>query len=367
MTGSELQCNNILIDYFFKEFVYRDLYFYKGKQKQELCDGLVEFQDAYVVFQIKEKRKSTAQDWLQKKVYKKAVHQIKETIAMLQEGNVIQVESYTDEKVILDAKKKIMPVIIFDSDDRNYKQIHTSSQEKDLRINVFSMCDFKKVLESISIPYDIVLYLEMRSAFFEGTFPDFFINNISETMTSLARIENEDGLIDYYIAMKNGNKFIDDNALEGFRFIIKSFQERLLDGELYNKEEYKETLKYLLKSNRNTIQDFMLRWQMCVEHCMKKEETMHHFLIDTGNEVGYLYITETSIIEEYEYIKFILQLFKYKFKLETVVGVLFNMINNEDYTVEWILISSENVYDEQFERILEEENPWSNIKQLQIY
>ena len=50
-----------------------------------------------------------------------------------------------------------------------------------------------------------------------------------------------------------------------------------------------------------------------------------------------------------------------------VVGVLFNMINNEDYTVEWILISSENVYDEQFERILEEENPWSNIKQLQIY
>ena len=43
------------------------------------------------------------------------------------------------------------------------------------------------------------------------------------------------------------------------------------------------------------------------------------------------------------------------------------MINNEDYTVELILISSENVYDEQFERILEEENPWSNIKQLQIY
>lgn len=95
MTGSELQCNNILIDYFFKEFVYRDLYFYKGKQKQELCDGLVEFQDAYVVFQIKEKRKSTAQDWLQKKVYKKAVHQIKETIAMLQDGNVIVVKEDT--------------------------------------------------------------------------------------------------------------------------------------------------------------------------------------------------------------------------------------------------------------------------------
>lgn len=367
MTDSELQCTNILIDYFFKEFVYRDLYVYKGKQKQELCDGLVEFQDAYVVFQIKEKRKSTAQDWLQKKVYKKAVSQIKDTIAMLKDKNVIQVESFSGEKVILDAQKKILPVIIFDSEESDYKQIHTSSQDKDLRINVFSVDDFRIVLERIVIPYDIVLYLEMRSAFFESTFPDLLINNISETETSLAKIENEDGLLDYFIAIKNGNKYIDDNALEGFRFIIKSFQERLLDGELYNKEVYKETLKYLLKSNRNTIQDFMLRWRICVDHCIKREETMHHFLIDTGNGVGYLYITEMAIIKEYEHIKFILQLFKYKFKLETVVGVLFNMINKEDYTVEWILISSENVYNEQFERILEEEKLWSNIKQLQIY
>lgn len=286
---------------------------------------------------------------------------------MLKDENAIRVESFSGEKVILDAQKKILPVIIFDSEERAYKQIHTSSQDKDLRINVFSMCDFRLVLERIAIPYDIVLYLEMRSAFFESTFPDLFINNISETVTTLARIENEDGLLDYFIAINNGNKYIDDNALEGFRFVIKSFQERLLDGELYNKDEYKETLKYLLKSNRNTIQDFMLRWQICVDHCMKKEETMHHFLIDIGNEVGYLYITETAIIEEYEYFKFILHLFKYKFKLETVVGVLFNMIDKEEYTVEWILISSENVYNEQFERILKEEKPWSNIKHLQIY
>ncbi len=92
MTDSELQCTNILINYFFKEFVYRDLYVYAGKQKQELCDGLVEFQDAYVIFQIKEKNGSTAQDWLQKKVYKKAVSQIKDTISKIRNGNIIEVE-----------------------------------------------------------------------------------------------------------------------------------------------------------------------------------------------------------------------------------------------------------------------------------
>ena len=69
MTGPELQCTNILIDYFFKEFVYRDIYVYARKQKQKLCDGLVEFQDAYVIFKIKEKNGSIAQDWLRKEVY----------------------------------------------------------------------------------------------------------------------------------------------------------------------------------------------------------------------------------------------------------------------------------------------------------
>ena len=87
MTISELNCTNALLEYFFKEFVYRDLYVYMGKHKKELCDGLVEFQDAYVIFQIKEKRGSTAEDWLQKKVYKKAVSQVKDTIDMIQNGN----------------------------------------------------------------------------------------------------------------------------------------------------------------------------------------------------------------------------------------------------------------------------------------
>lgn len=50
-----MQCTNVLIDYFFKEFVYKNLYVYDGKQKKELCDGLVEFQDAYVIFKLKKR------------------------------------------------------------------------------------------------------------------------------------------------------------------------------------------------------------------------------------------------------------------------------------------------------------------------
>lgn len=98
MTSSEIQCTNVLIEYFFKEFVYKNLYVYDGKQKKELCDGLVEFQDAYVIFQIKEKNGSKAQDWLHKKVYRKAVSQIKDTIDMIKNSGEIEVESFQVKK-----------------------------------------------------------------------------------------------------------------------------------------------------------------------------------------------------------------------------------------------------------------------------
>ena len=149
-----------------------------------------------------------------------------------------------------DSKKDEYHVLI----NKNSRHFNT------LRINIFRMNDFVRMLDSIAIPYDIVYYLELRRSFFDGEFPNFFINHANDKMTTMARIENEEGMIDYYKALTNGDKNIDQNAIEGFRFIIKNFQERLLDGKLYSKDEYRETLRYLLKSNRNTVHDFILRW-----------------------------------------------------------------------------------------------------------
>ena len=64
---------------------------------------------------------------------------------------------------------------------------------------------------------------------------------------------------------------------------------------------------------------------------------------------------------------FLLRLFKYKFKLYAAIGVVFNMIDDVDYSVEWMILEAENEYDEYYEKILKEENPWSNGKKLRIY
>ena len=90
-------------------------------------------------------------------------------------------------------------------------------------------------------------------------------------------------------------------------------------------------------------------------------------MIDTGNAVGYLYITGYSLTEEKDFLDFILRLFKYKFKLATAIGVVFNMIDDVNYTVEWMILASENEYDKYYEQILKEEDLWSNGKKLRIY
>ncbi|MFR8122171.1 MAG: hypothetical protein ACLU77_10615 [Waltera sp.] len=55
------------------------------------------------------------------------------------------------------------------------------------------------MLDSIAIPYDIVYYLELRRSFFDGEFPDGLINHVNDEMTTIARIKDEEGMIDYYV------------------------------------------------------------------------------------------------------------------------------------------------------------------------
>lgn len=43
------------------------------------------------------------------------------------------------------------------------------------------------------------------------------------------------------------------------------------------------------------------------------------------------------------------------------------MIDDVNYTVEWMILASENEYDEYYEQILKEEDLWSNGKKLRIY
>lgn len=362
MNSSELICTNFLIDYFFKEFVYKNLYYYDGKQKRELCDGFIDFLDVYVVFQIKEKNRSTSPDWLRKKVYKKAVSQIKDTIQMLRAGSGIEVMNYTGEKINLSSRKRILPVILFASEETKYEPVHVSSVNKNLRINVLSIQDFQRVLESLGIPYDIVTYLEMRSAYFDKQFPELLIDEVDDELTTISSIKDEEGFIRHFLIERDGKTAISPEAVAGYRFIIQNCRNRLIQQEKYNFREYKEILKMLLRLDRVAVQQFMERWNACVEHCIKNETTWQHYLIDSRQNFGFLFMTQFTSAYNMDFVDYVLRLFKHRFMLQTVVAVVFDMINETDYLVEWKLVSYDEGADEQLDQIIKREKFWDNSK-----
>ena len=97
---------------------------------------------------------------------------------------------------------------------------------------------------------------------------------------------------------------------------------------------------------------------------MRNEETIHHFLIDSVNDVGYLFFTQKSLIKDKDYIDFVISLFKYKFKKQNVIGVVFHMLEDKNYSVEWIYESYEYTQDGAMDEILQEEPLWNNAKML---
>lgn len=122
MTFSEQICQEINRKFYFDDFVLTNLFYTKDGIKMEICDGLIEFQDIYIILQIKEKAANNDTDennikWLSKKVYKKAVSQIKDTIRILQNESSLVVEDMYGQTVEIDNSKKIIPVIIFKADD----------------------------------------------------------------------------------------------------------------------------------------------------------------------------------------------------------------------------------------------------------
>ena len=58
MTLSEQICQEINRKFYFDDFVLTNLFYTKDGVKMEICDGLIEFQDIYIILQIKERSSS---------------------------------------------------------------------------------------------------------------------------------------------------------------------------------------------------------------------------------------------------------------------------------------------------------------------
>lgn len=249
-TSSEKLCRVLSSHNFLKEFVFKDLYYYKdGKSRNEVCDCLIEFLDFYIIIEVKERGDNFEKDsydelWLNKKVYKKAISQLKNAIQIIKNKEMIT--SQNDCGRIFDpiVSNKIIPMVVFlNMEISDYKKVYCSKSNPGLNINIFSMDDFEKVLKNIVIPYDIVNYLLLRAEYIKEKFPHLLFWEMNEANISIARIDNEEGFIRHYNFLHDKSTLNIGDLLESFIFICYN-----MEGNIeYGGENYLQILLRLMK------------------------------------------------------------------------------------------------------------------------
>lgn len=201
MTNSEKLTSMIAEKFFLPQYIYTDVYAKTGKQDNEFCDCLLEFDSVYIVIQIKERsEKATTSDeeWFEKKVIKRAKKQLRDTMAFFADTtNTIFSKA---GNLTIDRSKTIIPVIVFLNPNlSSYKRL-VRSESLDQVINIFSYADFETMLQTVVLPYDIVFYLQYRQAF-DGVDSDkTIVDAVDDGITILFRPTSEKDYSQMFLA-----------------------------------------------------------------------------------------------------------------------------------------------------------------------
>ena len=194
MTLSEKICQDINRKFYFDDFVLTNLYYVKDGIKMEICDGLIEFEDRYIIIQIKERNSqenTNNQKWLDRKVYKKATSQIKDTIDIINQIDNLIVQDLYGQQVEIDKTKSILPIIVFKNEEiLDYQRVYYSST-KNININIFSEKDYETMMEKIEVPCEIIDYLLLRQDLFQHSNFNMILDDSETGYFMMANIENE--------------------------------------------------------------------------------------------------------------------------------------------------------------------------------
>lgn len=215
MTDSEKITSLISKDFFLKQYIYTNVYVYEGTQESEFCDCLIETASAYIVIQIKERNsqsKGSEIEWFKNKVMKRAKNQIKSSLSFYKDKNC-KIFSKTSE-LNVDNRKDIIPIIVFlNTNLKTYTRI-VYSKTLNGYINIFSYDDFKTMLETIVLPYDILNYVTFRTVFDRKEKHKIVIDNIDDNATIISSPENEKEYAEQFLIRTYYQILIDHNLQE---------------------------------------------------------------------------------------------------------------------------------------------------------
>lgn len=336
MTNSEKICSELGKLYFFKELEKSDLV-YKNKednQEKELADIILRVGNYIFTIQIKEMNDTSKdiQKWLNKKVYKIAKNQTKETCKEIFDDITFKND---ENKNILENIDKctIIPIIIFDIKEKEvqYQKIYETKDGK-LLIHIFELKDFKNLCEKLISPMEIVRYVDERKNYVKQ--PMIILEK--EGQVIIAKTESENAMLEIYYKKYDLNK-IELTKLLKFNVYLTLFEEHCIN----NKEYYKIMIKKMSQFYAGKIDCFIDRLDLIIEKSFKDEWYYNSYIIDSQQCVLFMSTPRDKL--DIDYINFISNLFMHKFKIKNVLTIISHAITNDNYGLDFALVDYNDI------------------------
>jgi len=319
-------------------FSYLSPRFDKGKGGNELCDCILEFQNTYIVIQIKERTNSSMNQitWFEKNVGEKAVDQINNTITIIK--NVDKHHFYINDDgnntLTIDRTKAIIPIVVFDNNTySDYPRVLYSKVHGCL-INVFSTNDFIGGFNNLLIPNEIIKYLTFRTSLLKKG-NDVFnarmltFENKNYSILIGGGIKDEADFADIFYQYNYYETGVTKEQIIRYNTIINYLDESLPDNNPIKKRLIALFLSVDIKLAINVSH----KWYGSIDRCSLPDVYPPFSLHLDDLEV--LLVSKSTKISDEEFINYYTNLtmcYSYKDHVEDVVSIAFS--KREDGEIE---------------------------------
>ncbi len=329
--------------YFFREFTYAiNTQIIKGTEI-ELADNIVYLDGVTFIYQLKERDiENTSPDqeerWFKSKVLKKAKQQIKNTIKHLKSQTEIELTNQRKHsfslqtnlivqlhKVIIYRPNKVLPESC--KNQKFYK-----SEEVGV-IHLFSETTYSKILQTLLTPSEVANYLTFRE-------------NLAEKWKNKLLSVSEESLIGQYL--KEGHEDIPSNKFERYFSSIDHQVEKwdmtgplsiFFERTIYqdNLTDYYYIFKEIAKLNRSELTKFKERYLFSMDDARLNKAVKPYVMGTSRTNCGFVFIPGTNENKKNwkKSLSNYTAAFKYIYKLNKCVGVIFFAEENGWFDVNW--------------------------------
>lgn len=333
MTHSEKLTSMIAEKFFLPQYIYTDVYVKTGKQENEFCDCLLEFESVYVIIQIKErgaKTKVTDEEWFEKKVVKRAKEQLRDTLAFYADATNTIFSKTSD--LIIERSKTFLPVIVFLNQDlTNYERV-VRSETLGQVINIFSYADFETMLQTVILPYDIVFYLQYRLEFESIDSGRMIIDDIDDQITVLSRPKTEKDYAQMFLARNYYQEIVKHNLAEEH---ILYYNDLVSQFNASCNKERCPFMSGLLCVDYKRAATISRKWLELLD-LAKADQFVFPFTFTTDNR-EYMFMIKPKKIRDTEfnlYLERILIYHRYKYKANLAHLILIGYLGDEQFSAE---------------------------------